>query len=40
MYGGSDAVVEKSDDVVILLVRGYVYHMFTENYYTSMPLLS
>ena len=46
MYGGADdavgeTIVDKSGDVVIRLISpllGYGYHMYTDNYFTSIPL--
>ena len=46
MYGGADdavgeTIVDKSGDVVIRLISpllGYGYHMYTDNYLTSIPL--
>ena len=46
MYGGADdavgeTIVDKSGDVVIRLISpllGFGYHMYTDNYFTSIPL--
>ena len=46
MYGGAvddvgETVVDKSDDVVIWLISpllGCGYHMFINNYFTSIPV--
>ena len=46
MHGGADDnvgpnVVDKSDDVLVRLTSplfGYGYHMYTDNFYTSIPL--